>query len=82
MTSLKEERTFVFFLQAEDGKRDLVRSSGLGEVYKGQGMDRVIVRRLGRRSIGFGTEPRELAASAPAEPVPYTHLTLPTILSA
>ena len=33
------------------------------------GMDRVIERRLGRRSIGFGTEPRESAASVPAEQV-------------
>ena len=29
----------VFFLQAEDGIRDLVRSRGLGDVYKRQGMD-------------------------------------------
>ena len=27
-----------FFFQAEDGIRDLVRSRGLGDVYKGQGM--------------------------------------------
>ena len=27
---------FVFFLQAEDGIRDLVRSRGLGDVYKRQ----------------------------------------------
>ena len=33
------------------------------------GMDRIIERRLGRRSIGFGTEPRESAASVPAEQV-------------
>ena len=26
-----------FFFQAEDGKRDLVRSRGLGDVYKRQG---------------------------------------------
>ncbi len=26
----------IFFFQAEDGMRDLVRSRGLGEVYKGQ----------------------------------------------
>ena len=29
---------FFFFLQAEDGIRDLVRSRGLGDVYKRQGM--------------------------------------------
>ena len=28
--------TFVFFFQAEDGIRDLVRSRGLGDVYKRQ----------------------------------------------
>ncbi len=27
---------FFFFFQAEDGIRDLVRSRGLGDVYKGQ----------------------------------------------
>ena len=27
----------LFFLQAEDGIRDLVRSRGLGDVYKRQG---------------------------------------------
>ena len=30
--------SFVFF-QAEDGIRDLVRSRGLGDVYKRQGVD-------------------------------------------
>ena len=29
-----------FCVQAEDGIRDLVRSRGLGDVYKRQGMDR------------------------------------------
>ncbi len=29
----------VFFFQAEDGIRDLVRSRGLGDVYKGQRLD-------------------------------------------
>ena len=29
---------FCFFFQAEDGIRDLVRSRGLGDVYKRQGM--------------------------------------------
>ena len=28
----------LFFFQAEDGIRDLVRSRGLGDVYKRQGM--------------------------------------------
>ena len=30
---------FSFFLQAEDGIRDLVRSRGLGDVYKRQALD-------------------------------------------
>ena len=29
----------MFFFQAEDGIRDLVRSRGLGDVYKRQGKD-------------------------------------------
>ena len=29
----------LFFFQAEDGIRDLVRSRGLGDVYKRQGED-------------------------------------------
>ena len=31
----------VFFFQAEDGIRDLVRSRGLGDVYKRQGLGRL-----------------------------------------
>ena len=34
----------IFFFQAEDGIRDLVRSRGLGDVYKRQG-DGIGVRR-------------------------------------
>ncbi len=34
---------FVFFFQAEDGIRYLVRSRGVGDVYKGQGL-RLAVR--------------------------------------
>ena len=37
-----DRATYVFFFQAEDGIRDLVRSRGLGDVYKRQ------VHRLGR----------------------------------
>ena len=33
---------FVFFFQAEDGIRDLVRSRGLGDVYKRQSNGNVI----------------------------------------
>ena len=42
----------LFFCQAEDGIRDLVRSRGLGDVYKRQ------VRADARRSRGVDQEPR------------------------
>ena len=46
----------VFCFQAEDGIRDLVRSRGLGDVYKRQGLRRVGVGRAdaeprGRRGL-------------------------------
>ena len=71
---------FGFFFQAEDGIRDLVRSRGLGDVYKRQGK-------------GCGARPRHATiddADPPGSsacraidvdivmPVSYTHLTLPT----
>ena len=37
-----------FFFQAEDGIRDLVRSRGLGDVYKRQGKTRMDCQPLGR----------------------------------
>ena len=37
MVVSSHETSFVFFFQAEDGIRDLVRSRGLGDVYKRQG---------------------------------------------
>ena len=37
---------FYFFFQAEDGIRDLVRSRGLGDVYKRQVMIQLFVRWL------------------------------------
>ena len=48
---------FVFFFQAEDGIRDLVRSRGLGDVYKRQ-PDRLLdpierVEGKGFRPIGW-----------------------------
>ena len=35
---------FFFFFQAEDGIRDLVRSRGLGDVYKRQGIEDTFTR--------------------------------------
>ena len=44
-----------FFFQAEDGIRDLVRSRGLGDVYKRQLPERESVRAIvGRRGIRSG----------------------------
>ena len=81
---------FVFF-QAEDGIRDLVRSRGLGDVYKRQGLELAAVRELDGHllravhDVGVGEddavraddEPGTLAAHRRAA-VSYTHLTLPT----
>ena len=69
-----------FFFQAEDGMRDLVRSRGLGDVYKRQRLVAVHAERLrlgddGRRGVharDARRSQRELRA------VSYTHLTLPT----
>ena len=69
-----------FFFQAEDGIRDLVRSRGLGDVYKRQASPET------SDSPPFGESMRTdlvpLSAGAPRagrpSPVSYTHLTLPT----
>ena len=70
----------IFFFQAEDGIRDLVRSRGLGDVYKRQPSSTPpIVRavsnrgRRSRRCLPSGPRRRRAAAA-----VSYTHLTLPT----
>ena len=58
----------LFFFQAEDGIRDLVRSRGLGDVYKRQGDDRavggqgrgnrrVVVPMVDGGALGAGTRP-------------------------
>ena len=74
-------RFCVFFFQAEDGIRDLVRSRGLGDVYKRQGSCADVVLKVYSK-IGFDFDPRfVLIIKTPfdaLEPVSYTHLTLPT----
>ena len=71
----------VFFFQAEDGIRDLVRSRGLGDVYKRQGQhreqqqDRAEDAEAGLRAL----RGRERVLHRLGTPVSYTHLTLPTI---
>ena len=76
----------VVFFQAEDGIRDLVRSRGLGDVYKRQVSD---LRRMGEWSpqcrkmfirgnpVGVGTRTININRRG-ALAVSYTHLTLPT----
>ena len=69
-----------FFFQAEDGIRDLVRSRGLGDVYKRQG--------VGLQGIDGDARPngdltrqevnRFKRGESARGPVSYTHLTLPT----
>ena len=44
-------RYLFFFFQAEDGIRDLVRSRGLGDVYKRQLQVRALSARLADRRI-------------------------------
>ena len=68
------------FYQAEDGIRDLVRSRGLGDVYKRQEQgaaprieDAHEVPEAGVRRVA------RLPVVVPVvDPVSYTHLTLPT----
>ena len=70
----------IFFFQAEDGIRDLVRSRGLGDVYKRQAqlrVDRMLVHLVRGgdhdRAVSCG-----LVVVQPPIAVSYTHLTLPT----
>ena len=69
-----------FFFQAEDGIRDLVRSRGLGDVYKRQDTKFTRSPRHGKQRLFFDYKNENLYVGelfAPT-PVSYTHLTLPT----
>ena len=44
----------VLFFQAEDGIRDLVRSRGLGDVYKRQALHRCFDEAAGRAGVVLG----------------------------
>ena len=68
-----------FCFQAEDGIRELVRSRGLGEVYKRQ----VPVPPIRERTPTIPCASRPPMAVTPrvSRPVSYTHLTLPTTYS-
>ena len=70
----------LFVFQAEDGIRDLVRSRGLGDVYKRQLEERVtrdlVLRARPLTVVHHGSADDVERDSAGA--VSYTHLTLPT----
>ena len=74
-----------FFFQAEDGIRDLVRSRGLGDVYKRQvALDAppppTYDEDPSSAFYGFVNEVYETGRNLTdaQKPVSYTHLTLPT----
>ena len=70
----------VFFFQAEDGIRDLVRSRGLGDVYKRQEQADVVVEanEAEADAVRRAVEADEDRVGNRVHPVSYTHLTLPT----
>ena len=81
-----------FFCQAEDGIRDLVRSRGLGDVYKRQAqsityseayLDKYPKGKYSKEISGLLLSLKQKAEetfwqSIATDPVSYTHLTLPT----
>ena len=80
------EFSSFFFFQAEDGIRDLVRSRGLGDVYKRQAIEHAAVeteRNLPAQCARGEAHLPTLTGcrSDRHAPVSYTHLTLPTIYS-
>ena len=80
VSTLVQTVCVFFFFQAEDGIRDLVRSRGLGDVYKRQ---RWICRHECDPARAGGLDHAALFQPAAqyrhrVRPVSYTHLTLPT----
>ena len=71
---------YCFFFQAEDGIRYLVRSRGLGDVYKRQ-VYGIILRQRPSPLIHYSAKMDDLCLlkkTITTIPVSYTHLTLPT----
>ena len=75
-----EDGSRIVFFQAEDGIRDLVRSRGLGDVYKRQSLCSAMVASNTwvalRKCAGTTANGSFLLSGFVA--VSYTHLTLPT----
>ena len=74
------ECSLFFFFQAEDGIRDLVRSRGLGDVYKRQ-MVLILDDENVKLTIKVPTDDVTCTIEMDKNgivPVSYTHLTLPT----
>ena len=69
-----------FFFQAEDGIRDLVRSRGLGDVYKRQGSHGRVPEDPDDWPVLAGDFPQleGVTKISAVQAVSYTHLTLPT----
>ena len=74
---------WFFFFQAEDGIRVLVRSRGLGDVYKrqvfGDNLRNLLLQPPLKGKVVLGLDPAYRTGCKLA--VSYTHLTLPTIYS-
>ena len=70
----------VLFFQAEDGIRELVRSRGLGDVYKRQQQDsyQQAADTHGKQRQVTTVAPGPCPTATGIPPVSYTHLTLPT----
>ena len=76
----RETEFCVFFFQAEDGIRYLVRSRGLGDLYKRQVNDRPVLVMVPRHQehLEVGVRRDDGEDGLTLLPVSYTHLTLPT----
>ena len=70
----------VFFFQAEDGIRDLVRSRGLGDVYKRQNRNNCLLSPTVPTRVHpwLYSKSVSLGGMNGGRTVSYTHLTLPT----
>ena len=77
---LSNQLLVVFFFQAEDGIRDLVRSRGLGDVYKRQKLspdNEEFMPPSEKQSVYLDVN-SFFEDTNNVTPVSYTHLTLPT----